>query len=271
MESQQIDYKALKTRYSISYLWLEAAIATLLLAILIAVVLLFNFYYDDSIQVWILEIGFLVALIVATVFACLFLNTWNKKVDKRLKKFASSNHWRVAKEKVLTFALPDAILELFDESAVWSEIRGKYRDMPMRLSIIKCRVLKTDFALKLVCLRLDLPKEHPFIVLINKEGIMNLSETLPLRPDKGRILQLEGNFKSDFKLYVNKNTEREVLELLTPDVMASFVDLDNPANISFANNQLCIFLPATDYAEDSLHRLFSTADNVIDELQLNRI
>lgn len=209
---------------------------------------------------------FLVTILLAVIFACLFLYTYNRRHDRKLESFAKDNDWQRSK-KNCDLAIASTLEEIFDNITVNFDIRGTYNQLPIHLSQIECTTENWDIFFKLICLKIDLSVTKPFIILMSRTDKLEIASIFAAKPDNGRVLQLEGNFKDTYKLFVKEKAERDVLEVLTPDVMEELINIQNPSSISLNGNELCLFLPADGFTESKVTRLFSTADTVIRELQ----
>ncbi len=76
-----------------------------------------------------------------------------------------------------------------------------------------------------------------FAVIEKKETIDSI-----LRPGPGQYThELEGDFFKFYKLYVTDNFEIEILEILTPEIMAFMIDEGKHLSFEFIENQLFIY------------------------------
>ncbi|MDB5164611.1 MAG: hypothetical protein JWL89_237 [Candidatus Saccharibacteria bacterium] len=87
----------------------------------------------------------------------------------------------------------------------------------------------------------------PHIVLLPLQN----AYALPLNPSDVYNLQLEGNFNQYFQLMTVKGYETEVLEILEPDTMQSFMSDMTGMTVEFVGNQLNLLLPIKPYSGDT--------------------
>jgi|GEM_PF-3137890 len=83
--------------------------------------------------------------------------------------------------------------------------------------------------------RVALPAALPHIMLRARKGLGQ-----EVRQDFAdhESLQLEGNFQDYFSLQIEKGQELNVLEIITPDVMQTIVDLSQTEDIEILGNEL---------------------------------
>lgn len=80
--------------------------------------------------------------------------------------------------------------------------------------------------------------------LVPQFSVIEKRETIDsiLRPRPGQYAHdLEGDFFKYYKLYVTDNQEIEILEILTPEIMAFMIDKSKHFSFEFVENQLFIY------------------------------
>lgn len=267
MSTQSINYVSLNKPIKPVYLWLELCCLAIILSTVIGVYMTNkSLWYSDSSQASIAGIGFLITILLAVTFACIYLYTYNRRHDKKLEAFAKDNSWQRVKRNHDS-ATASTLEEMFDNITVSFDIEGTYNQLPMRLCHIECTPENLNIFFNIICLIIDLVDAMPFIILMSKTEKLDIANIFAAKPNNGRMLQLEGNFKDTYRLFVKENAERNVLEILTPDVMEELIDIQNPSSITLNDGELCLFLQADDFTENKLTRLFSTADVVINGLK----
>jgi hypothetical protein len=261
-----INYDSLNQPVKPVYFWLKACIISLLFSTAAGVYMgMNNLWNSNSRRAGNWGMSLLVGIILSVFSACIFLYTYNRRHDRKLEKFARDNGWQRVKNDH-DRAVAKLLDNVFDNINVEFDIQGTYQQYPMHISHVECTPENFSIYFNLICLKIDLPKSVPLILLKSKTDRFDITSILASKPDKGRLLQLEGNFKDVYNLYVKENTERDVLEVLTPDVMYALMNIQNPSNISMSDKELCLFIQADDFTEAKLERLFNTADTVIKEL-----
>jgi len=94
---------------------------------------------------------------------------------------------------------------------------------------------KTTQTFNFMCVKL--PRNVPHIMLNSKGNFMN--------PDIGNYnvqkIALEGDFSKYFDLYIPPNYHVDVLQLFTPDVMATLLDFGKDFDFEFINDDLYIY------------------------------
>ncbi len=264
MSSEPINYSAFNKPVKPVYLWLKLFTLSVIFATMVGFYMGKHGLWDsDSHQADVVGYIFLAAILSAIVFLCISLYSYNRRHDRRLETFAEDNGWRRSRRDHDS-AIPNAFEELFDSVSVGFDIIGPYKRLPMRLSTLWCT---PGIFSNVICLKIYIPKTVPFIALLSKaDAIDHLVSIFSSKPENVRSLQLEGNFNDSYKLFVREDTESDVLEVLTPDVMQDLLSISKPSSISLGGNELSLFLPSDNFTEEKLIRLFATADVVIKDL-----
>jgi hypothetical protein len=81
-----------------------------------------------------------------------------------------------------------------------------------------------------------------------------------------QLLQLEGDFNRYFRIYGPKKYEMEVLQILTPDVMAQLIDKSNLFDVELINNSVYIYSKEYIDTREKLEALHELATTLIAEL-----
>src|SRR6266851_4711896 len=80
---------------------------------------------------------------------------------------------------------------------------------------------------RFICLSFKLPKAYPMVVIdnwLNDHRYRRQDSDLPDRIPNGVALSLEGDFNKYYRVSTTKGSEREAIQLLSPDLMASLED-----------------------------------------------
>jgi hypothetical protein len=266
MLAHSVDYTSLNKPVKPVYLWLKLCGLAIIFCVAVGTYMTkYSLWDSDSSQANGSSEFFLAGILIAVIFACIYLYSYNRRHDRKLEAFANDNSWQRTK-KNHDSAIAKTLEEIFDNITVNFDIEGMYNNHPIRLSQVECTPENLNLYVKIICLKIDLSGTKPFIILLSQTDKLDIANILAAKPNDGRVLQLEGNFKDTYKLFIKENTERDVLEVLTPDVMEELIDIQNPSSIALDGSEVCLFLPADDFATDKIKRIFTTVDIVIKAL-----
>jgi hypothetical protein len=115
-------------------------------------------------------------------------------------------------------------------------------------------------------LAFTLAQKYPLIVLDDKQNNFLMFSDLPNRIPNGRQLQLEGNFNKRFRTTVLPGTERDVLQVLTPDFMAELLAQSVKGDIEIEANHLFVIKETDHFTKQATQELFAMADVMIKNL-----
>lgn len=106
--------------------------------------------------------------------------------------------------------------------------------------------------------------------LVPHFSVIEKDETIDsiLRPRDGQYAhELEGDFFKYYKLYVADNQEIEILEILTPEIMAFMIDEAKHFSFEFVENQLFIYQNQYIDNTDDLMNFVTLARLLLERLQ----
>lgn len=159
-----------------------------------------------------------------------------------------------------------SLLNVGHDQAVKSEFSGRYHDLPFSGVIYEYTTGSGRYQQKhyFVNLHFTLMQNFPLVVLDDKRNNLFFISNLPERIPGSKSLQLESDFGDRFKITVMPESERDVLQVLTPDFMAELMDSQTNVDIELEANHLFLIQhlnrdPVT-FDGKTLQALFATAD-----------
>jgi hypothetical protein len=182
-------------------------------------------------------------------------------------RFLVDNGWQSTVETDLT-NLATSLINTQQPPSIGYGFSGSYKGLEMHA--VKYVYITGDqrsaTAHTFVNLAFYLEHSFPLVILDDKNNDFLFASNLPERISGGKSLQLEGTFNQRFRLTVMPDTERDVLQLLTPDFMHELYESTAAADIEIEANRLFVIARATDFDQKSLRNLFGMADVVLKNL-----
>lgn len=109
-----------------------------------------------------------------------------------------------------------------------------------------------------LAVQLPVPVPHLFFEATATSGLF---DDLPVAIKRYQRLSLEGDFDRWFHLYVPKAYERDALFVITPDVMASLIDLAHQFNVELIDDRMVFF--ARSAADFTAHESWLTVESLM--------
>ena len=110
---------------------------------------------------------------------------------------------------------------------------------------------------------IQLDRQLPNLLLVSKTRQAG-DVTLPVSPNPSQTLSLEGDFDRYFTLYCPKESERDALYVITPDLMALLIDQATPFDVEIVDNWMFFYsrIPFDLLSQDLWHRLFNILQTI---------
>lgn len=265
VNQQQIVYTPLTQKIRVSY-W---SIVVMILSIFSGLALLASIIYKFPDEVILIFIALTAVGFVATIIGlALMVYNYSKAKDARIEAFAAANNWRYTKNVQASDFVPTSLLATGHTRVCTYVIEGTYNNHDIVLFTYEYTVGhgKNAQTSRFSSLRLTFSKTFPHFVIDDVDSFSKFFTygRLPNRLPDGEELRLEGTFGTHYKVYVEKDTERDVLHVLTPDFMQELLDAQVKADIEFEDKQVHI-ISDPNVAFDNpanLQVLFALADVV---------
>lgn len=199
---------------------------------------LFLFYYFNDLRF----VSFI--LLIFTVF--LYLLDAGKR--RRIFIEGERNEFLAIKEKFgLDFKEKEDVLSIHDkfrligdELKMTNVISGALSGFFVRIFDLNFKWMK-NASYGATFLELSLPRDVPDMLIISKKGefagVIDAKKFFA-----GRSIELEGDFRDHFNVYVEEEGEPEVRRILSPDLMVLLIDELSDFSFLFFGNRLYIFL-----------------------------
>jgi hypothetical protein len=139
-------------------------------------------------------------------------------------------------------ALPGMIFNLGRSRAARNLVRG---DRPRFVEFANYRYVtgsgknQTTHRWGYVAIKLDVPLPHILLDAVGNNGLFG--SNLPASFDRDQRLSLEGDFDKHFSLFCPRGYERDALYLLTPDIMARFIDNAAELDVEIIDDWLFLY------------------------------
>jgi hypothetical protein len=152
---------------------------------------------------------------------------------------------------------------------IFDVLIGNYRDYPARIFTYEYTVQEGKHShtyYSTVC-ELTYASSLPHIVLLRQE-LFGLNGDVGLLSglDFMQKTELEGDFNKYFKLYIEKNADIAVRELLQPDIMQDFISKFTNKDLEIKDSKVYIMQPGQLSTRQDYLALHELADTLIDKL-----
>lgn len=186
-------------------------------------------------------------------FACAILVIFNSvDYDMRaqlMREFAQEHGFTYSKGGYAK-KFDSSVFQKGSNGVIYS-IDGKISEVPISLFRYEYSTHENRrSACEIYQLTFDSTLKMPNILIISRE-YTNFKEFHRLfSPYKTVRLELEGNFNNLFMFSVEKGYERTALEIFTPDVMSTVIDISHKFSFEIINNTIYIYAPSMDTKKD---------------------
>lgn len=205
-------------------------------------------------------IAFVVPLIIATTFL-------GKKIaekrKKAFKKFAEDNGWQLTSEDGL--ALAPLGVRWFGRASKYTDvIVGSYSGNHFYLYEYAYTIGsgKSSKRVNLTVMELELDKYFPYVLLDSKKNRGGAQRII-----KGsERLSLEGDFDSNFSMFVEKGHHIDGLAIITPDVMRTSMQATANYDIEIYRNKLYLYVEGDRRNRTYIEDLFKGVSAIMKEI-----
>lgn len=261
-----VNYEAFTSPLKVSKKWLYVGVAStgLMFPALICADAV-NHSHPDNIAATLLALTTLICFI--GFLAGFFIYSTQKNTARGLRFFQllSDNGWSLTLEPGLEH-VATSLLGIGNYPGTGVSFAGKYRGVDMYAVTYKFETGsgKSRQVHSFTNLYFYLGGVFPLMVLDDKKNdeLFSVSD-LPERIKGGQALKLEGDFNDRFKVTVLPGSEREVLQLLTPDFMQEMYQTPAKANVEIEADKLFIITKSNEFSLQNLQNLFGMADVVL--------
>ena len=148
----------------------------------------------------------------------------NQKQHSALARIAASRGWQMTDPpgfRVPSLAHPGS----YSQPQKGAVAQGQIGPFAAWFYFNDARYKNSDITTAMV-ISLQLPRPLPVMVLDGVANNMIISNLINRPEARGLLqLQLEGNFQNYFRLFIEPNQQIDVLQLITPEIMAKMIDL----------------------------------------------
>lgn len=265
MKTMTVNFEAYVNKSAVPVVWYAIGCSFFMsLCILFAVVSVISAHNSDlpvdgSGIIFNLVIGL---IIVGGITYSLYLQERRDTARRALTNFIIDNQWQA---EISSLDYVATSLLGVSNPKVLRSYAGEYYGHEMHLVNYRYitgsgRSEKTHYFTNL-CLFLN--NSFPMMLLDDKQNNGLFGSDLPSRISGGKSLQLEGDFNNRFRLTIVPDSERDVLQLITPDFMQELLQSPAAADIELEANQLFIIVEGDGLSLEPLQNLFGMADIVL--------
>lgn len=144
---------------------------------------------------------------------------------------------------------------------IFNTIEGVYTSLRLRIYNYRTEIGygKNRQVFQYTVFEITYPYNLPNFLLTAKESVFaELSSRNPVLPQSTK-LKLEGDFNKYFDVSVQQNFEMEAYEILTPDIMDSFIQKSRGLNFELSNHKLYIFQHGLITTKDKMSAMYNTS------------
>ena len=270
-----IQFSAFTERRKLLQLWLYVGVASVALFVCLLVLSYFVYnapsvardphtYRDAEATI---GLGELLSLLITAVAVLRYHALRSKYRQRVFKRFIADNDWTPAGE-----FRPDSVASVllgvggpYETNYAFTGRRGR-RTFTGLMFEFDDAVHKYSRTRRFVCLHVRLPKAFPMIVLDNRTNdyLRGVDSDLPERIPGGVVVDLEGDFSDYYRVTTTKGYERELVQVLSPDLMAVLADVaNNKVDIEINARDMFLVYEADFYSEQNITALFTVADALL--------
>ncbi len=263
----QVNYTAFENRSDSIKVWLYLGLGSTVL-FFVCIALVIPLANNNGLPGHLL--GWATLISIVSMFTCLLTYAFfqHRAEERHFRQFLADNNWQalpyLSNDNVAT-----SLIGVGDDPLIKQAFTGNYSGLTFSAAIYEYTTGsgKSETTHTFMNLYFMLQKAFPLILLDNKSNdYFRVFSDLPSRIPGGKSLQVEGNFNKYFKVTVLPGTEREVLQVLTPDFMSDLVDRSGKTDVEVEADKLFIISHKGSFSKETLSDLFSMAGIVIKNL-----
>jgi hypothetical protein len=212
-------------------------------------------------------LGELVSLFLTAVAAVRYHAVKSKYQQRVFNRFIADNDWKPAGD-----FRPDSVASVLLGIGTTYETRYAFtgthagRNVTGLMFEFDDDLHRASRTRRFVCLHVRLPKAYPMIVLDNRtnDHVRGLESDLPERIPGGVSVSLEGDFNDYYRVTTTKGYERELVQVLSPDLLALLADTaHNKVDIEINGRDMFLVYEADFYDQQNITALFTVADALL--------
>lgn len=239
--------------------------------VLVVSAILVNQYYADSMPYGNLIPTAIVSISFITFVLLLLFNTWLHKQAEGVffKAFATANNFAF-EEKGDPASLTGAFFLIGGQRSVTAVSSGTYGGYPFRLFNYEANMRPVRYRsgkdspnfVMFTTFELTFANRVPGLLFVSRKSNLFLGDEEIISSGKQK-LSLEGNFDQHFSVYCEPASQIIALQILTPDVMQTFIENEEEFNFEFIGDRVYIYATRLAETENMLTKLFSFADFLV--------
>ncbi len=210
----------------------------------------------------------LAGLALAVVSLLRYSNLKSKNHEGVFKQLVADNGWKEIRQYKLS-SVASILLGTGSDYEERYAFGGTFDNHPFSCLVFEY-VAGDSQTCRFICLTFKLSKAYPMIILdnrLNDHGYRRVRSDLPDRVPNGTPLHLEGDFGTYYHVSTTKGSEREAVQVLSPDVMAVLEDAaPRKVDIELSDKELYLILEGGHYTEHNITALFNVAGAVLGKL-----
>ena len=192
-----------------------------------------------------------------------FIGLFAEKYKYRLLKFTLDNNWEINFTRINNFSSIDALMFKVGNSRMlnyWMQDPNKFLFANYQYTTGSGDNQQThyfDFA------QIQLPRRVPHLIINSRKNNIGVS-TFGYDVEK---IEVEGDFNKYFKIVTPPEYERDALQILTPDVLQTFIDFGADYDFEMLDNKLIVFASNKTLREkESLQKLLLAIAKLLPEI-----
>lgn len=186
-----------------------------------------------------------------------------KAASQQLLKFSKSNNFELWKNVNPHLLLQHSILQYIGyDPKIHFVIRNQFLDFPFELFHYSYKPDKSsrNNRKNFLVVKTPIARKLPHILLDSKKSGFIKNSVLPVRFGEHYKLELEGDFNKHYNLYSSQNLQVDTLSILTPDVMAWLIDLEDKLDIEIVDYQIYFYYSTNSFSRNKIKMLLNTCE-----------
>lgn len=218
---------------------------------------------------WLMNNRSFTSFLLPVIFGCLIfiffaLHEEKKERDKQWIKFAEKNNWKIMDSISGMKLVPPSLdgVGEYIESSLVIEIELNGQEWHLFTYTTKDSSSKYAKLNYMTILHKKLSKNLPYIALNSNKNDGGIERV----PYGCKQISLEGNFDKYFKLYIQKDSQIDVLSIITPDIMKTLIDKNLMQDIEIIDDNMFLIHINGFSLPNDIKNVITAADELFSDL-----
>ncbi len=198
----------------------------------------------------------------------LLLCSWlGKKVSdykaRMWQQFAAANGWQVVDDDAPDFFIPPGLADVGHSRTLSPVVHAEFDGFECDLFLYQFTTGsgKSSVTHFYTIAEVELARPFPHLILDSK-----VTRTLQQRGDALQFIKLEGDFDKYFSLYCRANEQIDALSIITPDVMQTLIDANQPQDIEIMDQYLYFICAQDERSFQAMPLLLRSVDALASQI-----